>query len=84
MPVAACLTNTTNSTIYSPEVEEQWLNFSTRLLLQLTKKSPDYSRTLFDPLTGSEWREKRIDTTYRSVPMTPLFSSQGSSASVLN
>jgi hypothetical protein len=70
-----------------PEVEKNWLNVSTKLLLNLTKKSPDFARVLFEPLANCEFKEYRIDTSFNrfskllsynlfSIPMTPMFSSQ--------
>lgn len=38
--------------LYSPEIEENWLNHSTRLLLQLTARSPDFDRQDLDILSN--------------------------------
>lgn len=65
------------STMYLPEVEDQWLNFTTRLLLNLTKKSPDFDRVLFEPLTDAEFKEYHIDTSVQSLPGTLVSASQG-------
>jgi len=42
--------------MYATEVEAQWLHYSTNLLLNLTTKSPDYDRVLFEALTDCEFK----------------------------
>lgn len=47
-----------------------------RLLIGLTKRSPDFDRTLFDkPLSDLPFREYSIDPSWQSkaIPLTPLF-----------
>lgn len=62
--------------LYSPDVEGEWLSSSSHLLLALTQRSPDYDRTLFDkPLSDMPFREYSIDPSWQSkaIPLTPLF-----------
>ena len=66
-------------TIYSPEVESHWVQTATELLLHLTPESPDYDLVLFESLSeDTELFEYQIDHAWsnRSLPMTPLFSTQ--------
>ena len=56
------------STLYAPEIEENWLHFSTRLVLQLTARSPDFERVFFEPLTEAEFKEYHIDTSFNTLP----------------
>ena len=51
-----------SSSMYGHEVEESWLNYATRLLLQLTTRSPNFDRELFDALTDCEFKEVHIQT----------------------
>ncbi len=74
----------TLSVLYAPEVEDHWLQTSTRLVLALCKRTLDYDVPLFKPLTeASVFSEYRIDLggLERSVAMTPMFSQSQSMAS---
>lgn len=65
--------------IYSPEVESSWVQSASELLLCLTSHSPDYDIVLFDALSeDTQLFEYQIDHAWsnRSLPMTPLFSTQ--------
>jgi hypothetical protein len=68
--------------MYDPEIEDSWLKFGTQLLLLLTYRSPDFDLALFQPLTDSKFYEYSIDCSVqrRSLPMSPLFSSQSQDA----
>lgn len=47
-------------TLYSKKTETQFLYHATNLLLELTSRSPDYNRTLFDtPLSECKFEVKR-------------------------
>eukprot|EP01125_Pyxidicula_operculata_P008002 TRINITY_DN2699_c0_g1_i1.p1 TRINITY_DN2699_c0_g1~~TRINITY_DN2699_c0_g1_i1.p1 ORF type:complete len:2900 (-),score=828.74 TRINITY_DN2699_c0_g1_i1:54-8009(-) len=67
---------------YYPELESEWLKYSTYLMLNLTSHLPDFNTPLFEPLENSAFREYRIDNDWhlKAVPMTPLFSSQTQSS----
>eukprot|EP01064_Diplonema_japonicum_P017358 TRINITY_DN2544_c0_g1_i1.p1 TRINITY_DN2544_c0_g1~~TRINITY_DN2544_c0_g1_i1.p1 ORF type:complete len:2523 (+),score=782.14 TRINITY_DN2544_c0_g1_i1:925-8493(+) len=68
-----------NLTLYSPELGDKWLQYSSILLLFLSHRSPDFTdRTSFfrDPLVNCAYTELPVDTSseYRSaVTMTPMF-----------
>jgi DNA-dependent protein kinase catalytic subunit len=69
--------------LYAPDVEEHWLQNSTRLVLSLCKRTAAYDTPLFKPLTeASMFSEYRIDLGgfERSVAMTPMFSLSQSQA----
>src|SRR5690349_6202259 len=55
------------SEMYAVHEESYWLNCVTPLLLQLSQKSPDYERVLFDALADSEFKEMTIDTNFVSL-----------------
>ena len=63
--------------LYSPDIENQYLQISSQLLINLSENSPDYQIVLFDSLSeDSKLFEYNINHnwTHRSLPMTPLFS----------
>ncbi|XP_019852740.1 PREDICTED: DNA-dependent protein kinase catalytic subunit [Amphimedon queenslandica] len=64
-------------TLYSKKTETQFLYHATNLLLELTSRSPDYNRVLFDtPLSECRFEDyKEIDLSWqqRHLQMTPLF-----------
>ena len=69
------------STLYSTSTERAFLGYATNLLLELTSRSPDYDRSMFDsPLSECQFHEKAIDLSWRSrhVAMTPLFAASQS------
>jgi hypothetical protein len=36
--------------LYFPDLEEQWLKYTTRLVLDLSSKTPEYDKPLFESL----------------------------------
>eukprot|EP01105_Mastigella_eilhardi_P003802 TRINITY_DN1496_c0_g1_i7.p1 TRINITY_DN1496_c0_g1~~TRINITY_DN1496_c0_g1_i7.p1 ORF type:complete len:3703 (-),score=882.72 TRINITY_DN1496_c0_g1_i7:1157-12265(-) len=67
------------SDLYTREIEDHWLSFCTNMLLNTTKLTHDYERTLFDkPLSECQFHDLKINPSweYRSHSMTPMFSSQ--------
>lgn len=74
----------TLTTLYSPDVESSWLHYATYLLLSQTTRSPDFERTLFEPLTDCEFKEYNLDFSgqgHSFSHMTPFYS-QGSQQSL--
>jgi DNA-dependent protein kinase catalytic subunit len=69
--------------LYSTGTEKHFLYHSTNLLLELTSRSPDYNRSMFDqPLSECKFEEyKGIDLSWqqRYSQMTPLFAASLSS-----
>ena len=62
--------------LYSPKTEASFLSYSTNLILELTSRSPDYSRSMFDyPLSECKFEDKSIDLSWqtRHMLMVPLF-----------
>ena len=62
--------------LYSPQTESSFLSYSTNLMLELTSRSPDYSRSMFDyPLSECKFEDKSIDLSWqtRHLLMVPLF-----------
>jgi DNA-dependent protein kinase catalytic subunit len=62
--------------MYSPQTESSFLSYSTNLMLELTSRSPDYSRNMFDyPLSECKFEDKSIDLSWqkRHLLMVPLF-----------
>lgn len=49
--------------LYSTDTESHWVHYTTSLVLELTHKSTDFERTLFEPLDEGEFKEMHIDTT---------------------
>ncbi|PIK41530.1 putative DNA-dependent protein kinase catalytic subunit [Apostichopus japonicus] len=72
--------------MYSPSTEDQFLSYSTSLLLEMTSKSPDYKREMFEhPLSDCRFQDISIDSSYKQRHQainTPLFveTQQGSGA----
>ncbi|XP_053322155.1 DNA-dependent protein kinase catalytic subunit [Spea bombifrons] len=75
-------TNTTSrmlailSSIYSTKIEKHYLSLATNLLLEMTSKSPDYTRQIFEhPLSECKFQDYAIDSNwrYRSTVLTPMF-----------
>ena len=47
------------ATLYSHDTEDHFLHHSTNLLLELTSRSPDYTRSIFDtPLSECKFEVK--------------------------
>ncbi|XP_071815133.1 DNA-dependent protein kinase catalytic subunit-like [Apostichopus japonicus] len=63
--------------MYSPSTEDQYLSYSTSLLLEMTSKSPDYKREMFEhPLSDCRFQDISIDSSYKQRHQainTPLF-----------
>ena len=52
--------------MYATEVESQWLHYY-NLLLNLTTRSPDYDRVLYEPLTDCEFKARNFLFTLNSA-----------------
>uniref|UniRef100_G3URQ9 DNA-dependent protein kinase catalytic subunit CC3 domain-containing protein n=1 Tax=Meleagris gallopavo TaxID=9103 RepID=G3URQ9_MELGA len=64
------------SSLYSAKIETQYLSLITNFLLEMTSKSPDYSRKIFEhPLSECKFQDFVIDSSwrYRSTILTPMF-----------
>ncbi|KAJ6662088.1 hypothetical protein lerEdw1_012553 [Lerista edwardsae] len=64
------------NSLYSAKIETQYLSLATDFLLEMTSKSPDYSRKMFEyPLSECKFQDFAIDSDwrYRSTVLTPLF-----------
>ncbi|XP_062426360.1 DNA-dependent protein kinase catalytic subunit [Rhea pennata] len=64
------------NTLYSTKTETQYLSLITNFLLEMTSKSPDYSRKMFEhPLSECKFQDFIIDSSwrYRSTVLTPMF-----------
>ncbi|XP_074056019.1 DNA-dependent protein kinase catalytic subunit isoform X1 [Macrotis lagotis] len=62
--------------LYSTKIEMHYLSLATNFLLEMTSKSPDYSRHIFEhPLSECKFQEYSIDSDwrYRSTVLTPMF-----------
>lgn len=73
--------------LYSSRIEEQFLSLATDLLLEMTSRSPDYTRNMFEfPLSECKFQDYAIDSNWRlrSTVLTPMFmetqATQGSEA----
>ncbi|XP_037550083.1 DNA-dependent protein kinase catalytic subunit [Nematolebias whitei] len=71
--------------LYSCQIERCFLSLATNLLLEMTSRSPDFKRNMFEyPLSECTFQDCVIDSNwrFRSTVMTPMFaetqSSQGS------
>ncbi len=63
------------SSLYSPRIEQIFLQSASHLLLALAAKSADFERPVFDaPLTAGSWQVQNIDPSWRHpLFATPLF-----------
>ncbi|KAJ7402013.1 hypothetical protein BTVI_90061 [Pitangus sulphuratus] len=64
------------NSLYSTKIETQYLSLITNFLLEMTSKSPDYSRKIFEhPLSECKFQDFVIDSSwrYRSTVLTPMF-----------
>ncbi|XP_069076234.1 DNA-dependent protein kinase catalytic subunit isoform X2 [Pleurodeles waltl] len=64
------------SSLYSPKIETSYLSLATNLLLEMTSRSPDYVRQMFEhPLSECRFQDHVIDSNwrYRSTILTPMF-----------
>uniref|UniRef100_F6W6L3 DNA-dependent protein kinase catalytic subunit n=1 Tax=Monodelphis domestica TaxID=13616 RepID=F6W6L3_MONDO len=62
--------------LYSTKIEMHYLSLATNFLLEMTSKSPDYSRYMFEhPLSECKFQEYSIDSDwrFRSTVHTPMF-----------
>ncbi|XP_072855016.2 DNA-dependent protein kinase catalytic subunit [Pogona vitticeps] len=62
--------------LYSVKIETQYLSLATNFLLEMTSKSPDYSRKMFEyPLSECKFQDFAIDSNWRirSTVLTPMF-----------
>uniref|UniRef100_A0A8C5WDN6 DNA-dependent protein kinase catalytic subunit n=1 Tax=Leptobrachium leishanense TaxID=445787 RepID=A0A8C5WDN6_9ANUR len=75
-------TNTTDrvlailNSLYSTKIEKDYLSLATNLLLEMTSKSPDYTRHMFEhPLSECKFQDYNIDSNwrFRSTILTPMF-----------
>nr|XP_054763504.1 DNA-dependent protein kinase catalytic subunit-like [Lytechinus pictus] len=63
--------------MYSPSTENRYLGYATNLLLEMTSKSPDFKREIFEhPLSACKFEEVQIDHSWRqrhAAISTPKF-----------
>ncbi|KAM8966776.1 DNA-dependent protein kinase catalytic subunit [Pelodytes ibericus] len=62
--------------LYSTKIERHYLSLATNLLLEMTSKSPDYTRLMFEhPLSECKFQDYNVDSSwqYRSTVLTPMF-----------
>uniref|UniRef100_A0A663E412 DNA-dependent protein kinase catalytic subunit n=1 Tax=Aquila chrysaetos chrysaetos TaxID=223781 RepID=A0A663E412_AQUCH len=64
------------NSLYSTKIETQYLSLITNFLLEMTSKSPDYSRKIFEhPLSECKFQDVVINSSwrYQSTVLTPMF-----------
>ncbi|CAH2285137.1 DNA-dependent kinase catalytic subunit [Pelobates cultripes] len=64
------------NSLYSTKIEKHFLSLATNLLLEMTSKSPDYTRQIFEhPLSECKFQDYTIDSNwrFRSTVLTPMF-----------
>uniref|UniRef100_A0A6I8P9D2 DNA-dependent protein kinase catalytic subunit n=1 Tax=Ornithorhynchus anatinus TaxID=9258 RepID=A0A6I8P9D2_ORNAN len=74
------------NSFYSTKIEMHYLSLVTNFLLEMTSKSPDYSRHIFEhPLSECKFQEYTIDSNwrFRSTVLTPMFVETQASQSAL-
>ncbi|XP_075703736.1 DNA-dependent protein kinase catalytic subunit-like, partial [Rhinoderma darwinii] len=62
--------------LYSTKIEKHFLSLATNLLLEMTSRSPDYVRHIFEhPLSECMFQDYTVDSNwrYRSTILTPMF-----------
>ncbi|XP_076445486.1 DNA-dependent protein kinase catalytic subunit-like [Babylonia areolata] len=62
--------------MYSPGSERHYLSYATNLLMEMTSKSPDYNRHIFEhPLSECTFKDYSVQSSWRQrhAVMTPLF-----------
>ncbi|XP_075069595.1 DNA-dependent protein kinase catalytic subunit [Mixophyes fleayi] len=62
--------------LYSPKIEKHFLSLATNLLLEMTSRSPDYIRQMFEhPLSECKFQDYTVDSSWRhrSTVLTPMF-----------
>ncbi|KAM4704971.1 DNA-dependent protein kinase catalytic subunit [Rhinophrynus dorsalis] len=73
------------SSLYSTKIEKHYLSLATNLLLEMTSKSPDYIRQMFEhPLSECKFQDYTVDSNwrFRSTILTPMFVETQASQSV--
>uniref|UniRef100_A0A8C8B914 DNA-dependent protein kinase catalytic subunit n=1 Tax=Otus sunia TaxID=257818 RepID=A0A8C8B914_9STRI len=73
------------NSLYSTKIETQYLSLITNFLLEMTSKSPDYSRKIFEhPLSECKFQDFVIDSSWRyhSTVLTPMFVETQASQSI--
>ncbi|XP_056377813.1 DNA-dependent protein kinase catalytic subunit isoform X2 [Hyla sarda] len=71
--------------LYSPKIEKHFLSLATNLLLEMTSRSPDYVRQMFEhPLSECMFQDYTVDSSWRhrSTILTPMFVETQASQSV--
>ncbi|KAM9308363.1 DNA-dependent protein kinase catalytic subunit [Gastrophryne carolinensis] len=70
------------TSLYSTKIEKHFLSLATNLLLEMTSRSPDYVRQIFEhPLSECKFQDYTVDSNwrFRSTVLTPMFvETQGS------
>ncbi|XP_030070017.1 DNA-dependent protein kinase catalytic subunit [Microcaecilia unicolor] len=64
------------NSFYSPKIESHYLSLATNFLLEMTSKSPDYTREMFEhALSECKFQDYTIDSNWRyhSTVLTPMF-----------
>ncbi|XP_056017774.1 DNA-dependent protein kinase catalytic subunit-like isoform X2 [Ostrea edulis] len=72
--------------MYSPVTEKQFLSYATNLILEMTSKSPDYQREVFEsPLEDCKFQDYNVKSSWkqRHAAMTPLFANTMATQSVM-
>ncbi|XP_023688567.2 DNA-dependent protein kinase catalytic subunit isoform X1 [Paramormyrops kingsleyae] len=62
--------------LYSCKIEDHFLSLATNMLLEMTSRSPDYTRAMFEyPLSDCKFQDYVIDSNWRhrSTVLTPMF-----------
>uniref|UniRef100_A0A8C0BSB7 DNA-dependent protein kinase catalytic subunit n=1 Tax=Buteo japonicus TaxID=224669 RepID=A0A8C0BSB7_9AVES len=73
------------NSLYSTKIETQYLSLITNFLLEMTSKSPDYSRKIFEhPLSECKFQDFVINSSwrYQSTVLTPMFVETQASQSI--
>ncbi|XP_041045109.1 DNA-dependent protein kinase catalytic subunit isoform X2 [Carcharodon carcharias] len=72
--------------LYCNKIETQYLSIATNVLLEMTSRSPDYSREMFEyPLSECKFQDYSIDSSWHQCSriLTPLFvETQATSGSI--
>ncbi|KAG8442079.1 hypothetical protein GDO86_011029, partial [Hymenochirus boettgeri] len=64
------------SSLYSTKIEKNYLSLATNLLLEMTSRSPDYTRKMFEhPLSECKFQDYTVDSSWRfhNTILTPMF-----------
>lgn len=58
--------------LYSSRIEEQFLSLATDLLLEMTSRSPDYTRNMFEfPLSECKFQVRTV--VYYTIEKNPIY-----------